>query len=72
LAAGNSNGDLPMLAFAAQPGRTGLRLLVLHDDPSASSTTLPAPNRLQQARNNGWMVVSINHDWRVVFAETPP
>ena len=33
LAAGNSNGDLPMLQFAAQPGRPGLRLLVVHDDP---------------------------------------
>jgi haloacid dehalogenase-like hydrolase len=33
LAAGNSNGDLPMLRFAGGPARPGLRLLVLHDDP---------------------------------------
>src|SRR5262245_55386488 len=31
LAAGNSNGDIPMLAFAGGPSRPGLRLLVLHD-----------------------------------------
>ena len=34
LAAGNSNGDLPMLQFAERAGRPGLRLLVLHDDPA--------------------------------------
>jgi hypothetical protein len=33
LAAGNSNGDVPMLAFASRPSRPGLRLVVLHDDP---------------------------------------
>ena len=37
LAFGNSNGDIPMLAFAG-----------------------------------GWTVVSINDDWRVVFAGTAP
>jgi phosphoglycolate phosphatase-like HAD superfamily hydrolase len=73
LAAGNSNGDLPMLAFAAQPGRPGLRLLVAHDDPTREfDYTAGAEQALQQARNNGWTVVSMQHDWRVVFAETPP
>jgi phosphoserine phosphatase len=73
LAAGNSNGDLPMLAFAAQPGRPSLRLLVLHDDPTREfDYTTGAEQALQQARNNGWTVVSMRHDWRVVFAETPP
>ena len=32
LAAGNSNGDLPMLAFAGGPSLPALRLLVVHDD----------------------------------------
>jgi phosphoserine phosphatase len=73
LAAGNSNGDLPMLAFAAQPGRPSLSLLVLHDDPTREfDYTAGAEQALQQARNNGWTVVSMQHDWRVVFAETPP
>jgi phosphoserine phosphatase len=33
LAAGNSNGDIPMLHYTGGPARRGLRLLVLHDDP---------------------------------------
>jgi phosphoserine phosphatase len=73
LAAGNSNGDLPMLAFAAQPSRPSLRLLVLHDDPTREfDYTVGAEQALQQARNSGWTVVSMRHDWRVVFAGTSP
>jgi phosphoserine phosphatase len=68
LAAGNSNGDLPMLAFSEQPGRPSLRLLVLHDDPAREfDYTTGAEQALQQARGNGWTVVSINHDWATVF-----
>jgi phosphoserine phosphatase len=68
LAAGNSNGDLPMLAFAEQPGRPDLRLLVLHDDPDREfDYTAGAEEALQQARTNGWTVVSINGDWATVF-----
>ena len=32
VAVGNSNGDLPMLAFAGGPSRPALRMLLLHDD----------------------------------------
>jgi hypothetical protein len=68
LAAGNSNGDIPMLAFAEQPGRPGLRLLVLHDDPEREfDYTAGAEQALQLARANGWTVVSINGDWAMVF-----
>jgi len=68
LAAGNSNGDLPMLQFAERAGRPGLRLLVLHDDPAREfDYTTGAEQALQVARANGWMVVSINHDWATVF-----
>jgi phosphoserine phosphatase len=68
LAAGNSNGDLPMLQFAELAGRPGLRLLVLHDDPAREfDYTTGAEQALQVARSNGWTVVSINHDWATVF-----
>jgi phosphoserine phosphatase len=68
LAAGNSNGDIPMLAFAEQPGRPGLRLLVLHDDPDREfDYTAGAEQALQQANSNGWTVVSIKNDWTTVF-----
>jgi FMN phosphatase YigB (HAD superfamily) len=68
LAAGNSNGDLPMLQFAARPGRPGLRLLVLHDDPAREfDYTTGAERALEQAQQQGWTVVSIRHDWATVF-----
>jgi phosphoserine phosphatase len=68
LAAGNSNGDIPMLAFAEQPGRPSLRLLVLHDDPEREfDYTTGAEQALQLARTNGWTLVSINGDWATVF-----
>ena len=68
LAAGNSNGDIPMLAFAEQPGRPSLRLLVLHDDPEREfEYTAGAEQALQLARTNGWTLVSISGDWATVF-----
>jgi phosphoserine phosphatase len=68
LAAGNSNGDLPMLQFAARPDRPGLRLLVLHDDPEREfDYTTGAEQALQQAGSKGWTVVSVKDDWATVF-----
>ena len=68
LAAGNSNGDLPMLQFAAHPGRPGLRLLVLHDDPEREfDYTTGAERALEEAERRGWTVVSVNRDWATVF-----
>ena len=67
LAAGNSNGDLPMLRFAEQPGRPSLRLLVLHDDPEREfDYTAGAEQALEQARTNGWTVVSVKDHWTTV------
>jgi hypothetical protein len=67
-AAGNSNGDVPMLAFAEQPDRPCLRLLVLHDDSDREfAYTAGAEQALQQAHSNGWTVVSIKNDWTTVF-----
>ena len=68
LAAGNSNGDIPMLAFAEQPGRPSLRLLVLHDDAEREfDYTAGAEQALERARADGWTVVSIAGDWATVF-----
>jgi hypothetical protein len=68
LAAGNSNGDIPMLAFAEQSGRPGLRLLVLHDDPEREfDYTAGAEQALQLASTRAWTVVSIKDDWATVF-----
>jgi len=68
LAAGNSNGDLPMLQFAELPGRPGLRLLVLHDDPEREfDYTAGAERALEEAERRGWTVVSVKRDWATVF-----
>jgi phosphoserine phosphatase len=69
LAAGNSNGDIPMLQFANKPPRSALRLLVLHDDAAREfDYTGGAEKSLQLAKQYGWTVVSIKNDWKTVFA----
>jgi len=64
IAGGNSNGDLHMLSWA-----TGLRLLVLHDDPEREFDYVKgAEDSLERANADGWTVVSIKDDWATVFA----
>ena len=73
LAFGNSNGDIPMLAFAGGPDRPALRLLLLHDDADREFDDRGgAEQALDRAAANGWTVVSIKRDWQVVFEATPP
>jgi len=70
VAAGNSNGDVPMLRFAGGRGRAALRLLVLHDDPEREFDYVKgAEQALERARADGWTVVSVRDDWATVFAE---
>lgn len=68
LAVGNSNGDLPMLAFAGGDGRPALRLLLLHDDADREfAYTAGAEQALDTAREKGWTIVSMRDDFRRVF-----
>jgi phosphoserine phosphatase len=68
LAGGNSNGDVPMLRFAGGRERPALRLLVLHDDPEREFDYVKGAERaLEQARTDGWTVVSVKDDWATVF-----
>jgi phosphoserine phosphatase len=68
LAAGNSNGDIPMLDFTQHEDRPFLRLLVLHDDAEREfDYTDGAEQALEQADKNGWAVVSVSNDWATVF-----
>jgi phosphoserine phosphatase len=70
IAAGNSNGDIPMLQYAGHPSRPGLRLVILHDDEDREfSYTSGAETSLERASTQGWTVVSIRNDWATVFAE---
>ena len=69
VAAGNSNGDVPMLRFAGGKGRPALRLLVLHDDPEREFDYVKgAETALERARTEDWTVVSVKGDWETVFA----
>jgi len=68
LAAGNSNGDIPMLEFAYHPDKPYLRLLLLHDDDQREfDYTTGAERSLEQADKQGWTVVSMKNDWATVF-----
>jgi phosphoglycolate phosphatase-like HAD superfamily hydrolase len=68
LAAGNSNGDIPMLDFTQHPDKPFLRLLVLHDDAEREfDYTSGAEDALGKADPQGWTIVSIKHDWTTVF-----
>ncbi|MFC9553079.1 HAD family hydrolase [Rhodococcus sp. NPDC056960] len=69
LSAGNSNGDLPMLAFSGLPDRASLRMLILHDDADREFDYVAgAEQALDQAREKDWTVVSMKDDWTSVFA----
>jgi phosphoglycolate phosphatase-like HAD superfamily hydrolase len=68
LAAGNSNGDVPMLHFTQHPDKPSMRLLVLHDDDDREfDYTSGAEQALEQAARDGWTVVSVKDDWATVF-----
>src|SRR5947209_4900837 len=68
LAAGNSNGDIPMLDFTQHPDKASLRLLVLHDDAEREfDYTSGAEQAFERAESSGWTVVSVKNDWATVF-----
>ena len=68
LAAGNTNGDVPMLSSPSADHPT-LRLLVLHDDADREfAYTTGAETALQRAAADGWTVVSMKDDWTTVFS----
>jgi hypothetical protein len=70
LAAGNSNGDLPMLAFAGGASLPALRLLVVHDDGDREFDYVAgAEEVVRAAQTGGWTNVSIRRDWREVFRQ---
>ena len=70
IAGGNSNGDIPMLNFAAHSSRPSLSLLVNHDDADREFRyTSGAEKALERAARQGWPVISVRDDWRTVFAE---
>jgi phosphoserine phosphatase len=68
LAAGNSNGDIPMLEFTQHQDKPSLRLLVLHDDGQREfDYTSGAEQALERAGQSGWTIVSMKTDWATIF-----
>jgi hypothetical protein len=70
VAAGNSNGDIPMLNFAGGPQYPALRLLLLHDDAAREFDYVAgAEKSLEAAKAQDWTVISMKNDWKQVFAD---
>jgi phosphoglycolate phosphatase-like HAD superfamily hydrolase len=68
LAAGNSDGDGPMLDFTQHRDRPFLRLLLRHDDATREfDYTSGSEKALDRAAQQGWTVVSMRDDWTTVF-----
>jgi len=69
LAFGNSNGDVPMLAYAGSNSLPALRILLLHDDSEREFDYVAgAEQALEVAKQENWTAVSIKNDWAQVFA----
>lgn len=80
---GNSPGDRQMLEYTKAGDGARLAMLVLHDDGKREYAYGPAeglpdtkvgtfPQALyDQARRNGWVVISMKDDWKKIFAFDP-
>jgi phosphoglycolate phosphatase-like HAD superfamily hydrolase len=70
LAAGNANGDVPMLRYVQGHPRS-LSLLVRHDDDTGRGDEpydKGAEQALAAAAERDWTVISVRDDWATVFA----
>lgn len=68
LAAGNANGDIPMLHFTQHVDKPFLRLLVVHDDAEREfAYTGGAEQALERAASDKWTGISMKNDWTTVF-----
>jgi haloacid dehalogenase-like hydrolase len=77
---GNSIGDQEMLEYTQGAGKRTLMMLVLHDDAKREYAYGPAqglpPTQFgtftqalyDQAKANGWIVISMKSDWKRIFS----
>jgi hypothetical protein len=75
MAFGNSDGDRNMLEYAQGGDGARFMMLVHHDDATREyaygpeSTMSPFSDALMtQAKQSGWVVVSMKNDWKRIFA----
>ena len=77
---GNTSGDQQMLEYTKAGSGSRLAMLVLHDDAKREYAYGPA-QRLpdtkvgtftqalyDEAKKNGWVVISMKNDWKKIFA----
>jgi hypothetical protein len=77
---GNSTGDRQMLEYTTAGDGARLGMLVLHDDatreyaygpaqglPDSHIGTFP-PELYDEAKKNGWPVISMKNDWKKIFS----
>ncbi|MFP2959307.1 HAD family hydrolase [Myxococcus sp. 1LA] len=72
-AAGNvrSGGDIQMLQYTRKRPRPGFALLIHHDDAAREFSYEEKDGAsLKAAREGGWVVVSMQRDWRRIFDGT--
>jgi phosphoglycolate phosphatase-like HAD superfamily hydrolase len=79
IAFGNSTGDQQMLEYTKAGDGARLSLLVLHDDAEREYAYGPAEGLpdtkvgtftqalYDEAKKNGWIVISMKNDWKVIF-----
>jgi hypothetical protein len=77
---GNSTGDQQMLEYTGAGNGARLMMLVLHDDAQREYAYGPAQGLpdtkvgtfkqalYDEAKENGWIVISMKNDWRRVFS----
>jgi phosphoserine phosphatase len=77
IAVGNSDGDLPMLQYAAAGTGPSLEIFIHHDDVAreyAYDRTDPLQKfdkGWDEAGAKGWVVISIKSDWKTVYPPAP-
>ena len=77
---GNSTGDQQMLEYTQAGPGAHLMMIVLHDDAQREyaygpAAGLPASDigtftqaLYDEAKSNGWFVISMKHDWKQIFS----
>jgi len=80
---GNSAGDREMLEWTGAAGGARLKMLVFHDDAEREYAYGPAngladtkfgtfpASLMDEAKEKGWIVISMKNDWKRIFAPEP-